>query len=312
MVSITPMDRLLLLFAALSLHAGVHGQWQFSQFFDGADTTATNALLIEMGSDSSNVWTIGPPQKSVFDAAYTPPNAMLTDTLATYPTDNVSQFTLSVLPEFSFFGILAVQWMQKLDYEAGADGGTVDFSGDGGLTWDNAFTSPYVYSYYGFLPDNQDTLANGTPMFTGTDTTWQNIWFCLDLSWMWGVGMDTLLLRFTHVADSVDTQQDGWMIDNMMAALTMVHTINEEEHDVFMKLHPSPTNGPLRIEVRKEDGYHVIESIELIDSRGRVVQSHGLSPVKFAIDISGHPDGLYHLRVRTNTGQQTLPVVLSR
>jgi len=306
------MDRKVLLVVTMLLQAFAHGQWEFTQYFDGADTSATNSLLIQMGNDSGNVWMVGAPQKTVFNAAYTVPNAIMTDTISAYPPSIGSQFTVAILPEFIWFGILAVQWMQKLDYEAGADGGLVEFSGDGGTTWDNAFTSPYVYSYYGFLPENQGTLADGTPVFTGTDTTWRNVWFCLDLSWMWGAGMDTLLLRYSHIADSVDTGQEGWMIDNMIAAMTIIHTINEQERTAFMNLHPSPTTGPLLIDVRKQEGYHVIESIELIDARGRVVQSHGLAPVKFAMDIGGNPDGLYQLRVRTNKGQQTLPVVLSR
>jgi hypothetical protein len=306
------MVRSLFIIATMIITVSVHGQWEFAQYFDGADTSTTNSLLIQLDGDSGNVWMVGSPQKTVFNAAYTAPNAILTDTISSYPPGIASSFTVSVQPDLWGFGILAVQWMQKLDYEMGADGGMVEFSGDDGITWDNAFTSPYVYSYYGFLPENKDTLANGTTVFTGTDTTWRNVWFCMDLSWMWGMEMDTLLLRFTHIADSVESEQDGWMIDNMLAAMTIVHTINEEDQDVFMKLYPSPTSGNLRIEVHKEEGYHVIESIELIDARGRVVQSHGLSPVKFTIDISGHPDGLYQLRVRTNKGQQTLPVVLAR
>lgn len=306
------MTRTLLFVIACSILVPMQAQWDFSQYFDGADTSATNALLLSIPDNSANVWMVGPPQKTLFQSAYTAPNALLTDTLYPYPTDNSSSCILTVVPEFWWFGILAVQWMQKLDYEFGVDGGTIEFSGDGGATWDNAFNSQYVYSFYGFNEANLGTLSNGTPVFTGTDTTWQNIWFCMDLSWMWGVGMDTLLLRFTHLSDSVQTDHEGWMIDNMMAALTMVHTVNNKEQGDYVTVYPSPTNGLLLIEVRKEEGYHVIEEIELIDGAGRVVQRHGISPVKFGIDISAHPDGLYQLRVRTNKDHRTLPVLLSR
>jgi len=282
------------------------------QYFDGADTAASNSILFDTVTVGSNTWMIGSPSKTLFNAPYTAPNVLVTDTIQPYSTNDTSVVSFAVVPQQGFFGIVALQWLQKLDYEQGADGGVVEFLGDDGVTWANAFSSPYVYSYYGFEPGNQDTLVDGTIVFSGTDTTWRNIWFCLDLSWMWSVGMDTLHMRFTHLADSVDTAQDGWMIDNVFAAFTFVHTVSGTEQKNYVEFGPNPTTGPLRIDVRKMGGYHVIESIELIDASGRVVQKYGSSPVKFGIDISSHPDGYYQLRVRTNMGEQTGPVLLAR
>ena len=302
------------LFAALLvlLSPLVNAQWYFTQYFDGADTSAASAVLFDLDNDTSNVWQVGPPTKNVFNAAYTAPNALVTDTALAYGPGQVAHAGFKVSSDLVWWGILAVQWMQKLDYEAGTTGGLVEFSGDGGLTWDNAFTSPYVYSFYGYMPGNEGTLPDGTACFTGTDTTWRNVWFCLDLSWMWATGMDTLQMRFTHVTGSNSAPQDGWMIDNLVVAFTLVHTVTDHGQPEYIMVHPTPTQGPVQIEVARRDGYHVIESIEMLDTAGRVVKRHGPAPTKFAVDLSGHPPGQYYLRVRTNLDQRTVPVLLTR
>lgn len=303
------MKRTLLPLAAL-LSSALHAQY-FEQYFDGANTNPNNSVMYSIPADTVSPWMVGVPQKTVFTSAYTQPMALLTDKTEPYAANDTSvcYFKTPMLPWF--WGIYAVQWMQKLDYEAGADGGTIEFSGDG-INWENAFTSMYTYNFYGFEPANQGTLPDGTPVFTGTDTTWRNVWFCLDLSWMWGTGMDTVHLRFTHLTDGNNTQQDGWMIDNMLASITMAHTLKEPDQEDYITVNPTATNGILRIETHKHDGYHVIEEIEVRDASGRLVQRHGLSPVRFGIDIGRHPPGKYFVRVRTNLDERTVPVVLSK
>ena len=51
----------------------------FTQYFDGADTSIQNSILIETDTSVSNVWQIGHPQKIIFDSAATAPNAIVTD-----------------------------------------------------------------------------------------------------------------------------------------------------------------------------------------------------------------------------------------
>ena len=57
----------------------------YTQYFDGADTTVWNSILIDIDHDSSNVWQIGTPQKNIFDSAATQPNAIVTDTINLLP-----------------------------------------------------------------------------------------------------------------------------------------------------------------------------------------------------------------------------------
>src|SRR4051812_44380034 len=90
----------------------------FQQFFDGADTSVSNSIIIEYDTSSSNIWQVGAPHKNIFDSASTRPNAIVTDTSAFYPVNNVSRFSFVVLPWVTW-GIYALQWNQKIDMDPG-------------------------------------------------------------------------------------------------------------------------------------------------------------------------------------------------
>jgi Secretion system C-terminal sorting domain len=279
----------------------------YQQYFDGADTSAQNALFLDLNSDTSSIWQIGPPQKTIFESASTLPNALLTDTIHFYPPSDSSSFYITINPDPFGWGILALQWNQKLDYESGADGGAIEFTTDGGTTWGNVFNSPYVYNFYGFDPGNQDTLSDGTLVFSGTDTLWKNVWLCFDMTWL--SFSDSLVFRFSSISDTTDTQQEGWMLDNFIQSITFVHTVSETPQEKYLEVFPNPTTGRVFIQAQKIDGFHIIEEMELSDASGKTIQRYGITPTKFFIDLDDVPAGMYYLRVQTNLQTETIPIL---
>ncbi len=285
----------------------------FTQYFDGADTNAYNAILIDIDPDSSNVWQIGTPQKTIFDSAATQPNAIVTDTINFYPTNDTSRFIAKVLMNFPNWGIFALQWKQKLDMDTAFDGGIIEYSTDTGNTWVNVFNNPYVYNFYGFQPENADTLTGGEFAFSGTDSTWRDIWLCFDLSWIqqfqWG---DTLLFRFTLLSDSLNNNKEGWMIDNIISHITIIHTVNEVEQENYLNVYPNPASNIVHIQAQKIMDYHIIETMELVDPLGRVVDKWANIPTKFWFDTNKYNDGMYFLKIKTNLQSETLPIVINK
>jgi hypothetical protein len=295
-----------IMFLAHSLNA----QSYYTQYFDGADTSALNSLLIELDTSSSNIWQIGPPQKVLFNSAATVPNVIVTDTINNYPPGNTSSFSFQVINQFGFQGVLALQWMQKLDLDTNYDGGLIEFSVNDGLTWENAFNNPYVYNFYGFNNENHDTLVSGENAFSGTDTTWRDIWLCLDLSWL--SFQDTAMMRFTLKSDSVDNGREGWMIDNMMAHITIVHTLKNDPLPSYLNVFPNPASNIVHIEAQKLQQFHIIETMELYDAHGRLVESWRNIPTKFWINTEKYANGNYLLKVKTNIKSETIPLVIAR
>lgn len=283
-------------------------QEQFNQYFDGADTIQSS-IKIHFNGDSTNIWQIGKPQKKLFNAASTIPNALLTDTINNYPSNDSSSFEYTVTP-WTNDGILAIQWMQKLDMDAGNDFGLIEFSVDSGDTWKNVFDNPHIYNFYGFDSANVDTFQNNNLAFTGTDTAWKNIWLCYELTWL--SDYDSVMVRHTFVSDSVDNEHEGWMIDNLKAHVTILHTVNETEKKEYMTVGPNPTRGRIDIVTKKIDEYHIIEEMELVNVKGQVVQQWSRKPTKFYVDISDHPNGVYFLNVKTNKKAESFKVILEK
>lgn len=296
--------------ALLCLSQSTQAQF-LQQYFDGGDSIPGYAIFTTIDtSNANNVWQVGPSYKPNF-IAVTAPNAMMTDTINSYPINNRSSFSFSVPPDPFGWSILAIVWNQRLDLERGKDVGLVEFSVDSGATWANAFTSPYTYNFYGFNQSNRDTSASGEIGFGGTDNSIYTIWLCFDNNYLITLTGE-IQFRFTLVSDSVDTQQYGWLIDDLNAQKTLIHTIKSTEQSTYLKVFPTATTGIVHLEAEKLLEYHIIEWIELRSTDGRLVQSWGISPTKFHIDISNHPNGLYYLSVKTNKKLETVPIVLSR
>ena len=289
-----------------------HGQfWQ--QYFDGADTiydpnVFPSSIYIELDTSATNIWQIGAPQKTIFDSAATTPNVIVTDTINFYPVNNNSSFQFTVVPWVPW-GILAIQWKQKLDMDAGLDGGIIEFSVDSGTTWQNAFNNPNVYNFYGFQQTNKDTLPNGVIAFSGTDSTWRDIWLCYDMSWLINFN-DSVMIRFSFTSDSIDNNKEGWMIDNLIVHLTSIHTVNEVKQEEYIKVYPNPGNDFIYIETQKIQEFHIIEHMQLINTNGQVVMEWKNIPVKYFIDVRNIKSDLYHLKIKTNKRTESIPVVI--
>lgn len=304
---------LTLLALAVTSQCVVVNAQSYSQYFDGADTTAWNSLTIEMEDDTSNIWQVGPPQKVLFNAPATAPNVMITDTVNYYTASDTSAFWFEVPDEWQSFGILALQWKQKLDMDADLNGdyGKLEFSVDGGNSWENAFLSPYVYDIYGFNSENLIQTNSGEPAFSGLDTNWRDIWLCYDLSWL--IGQEDLLrVKFTFVSDSVTAEHphEGWMIDNLIAHITFLHTVEEGERENYFNIYPNPADGRINIDIKKVQDFHIIEYLSLTDRSGRLIKEWHDLPTKFFIDTSDISAGMYTLNIRTNLESDSFPIMI--
>ncbi len=303
------MKKLLLILILSGVFQSQSRAQYYMQFFDGSDTSMYNSFQVFLDNSSANIWQIGQPQKLIFDSAATSPNVIVTDTISNYPTNNTSSFTIKI-PNWTTWGVFALQWMQQLDMDSVQDGGVIEYSTDTGNTWVNVFNNPYVYNFYGFDINNADTLPSGEFAFSGTDHSWRNIWLCFDFSWLSTFNNDTILFRFTLKSDSIDNGKEGWMIDNMIAQTTIIHTIKEKDLPEYLNIYPNPSNTIINIQLEKIQDYHIIEDMQLINAQGKIVQEWKNIPVKFWIDSKKYSPGLYFLKVRTNIKTETRRLII--
>jgi hypothetical protein len=222
----------------------------------------------------NNIWQIGPPQKILFNNTLTPPNALMTDTINNYPENNYSicQFEAD-LSGMEGYPFIVIVWRQKLHTDFKKDGGWVEASYDDGATWVNVFmdenTQPMVVG-----GTTIDSLEDGTLAFTGNENQWSEIMIC----WQNGAGSppfplsDNMDIRFVFRSDSIATNHEGWMIDDLQIYPTFVDFVSEHQSvDKYdFKLYPNPASADVNIDLELEKDCHLV--IEILDIHGRLLK----------------------------------------
>lgn len=179
--------------------------------------------FISLDTIQNNIWQIGEPQKNIFNAAYSPSRAILTDTIQSYSNNNHSYFQVMVTQQnlpFPIFPLsIFLEFKHKINSDSLKDGGYITVSYNKGATWENVINSnPPFFGFYmnTNIYSQNDSLINGQVGFSGTDTTWKTT----NIGWpLMGVKSsaqyDTILFRFNFISDSIQTNKDGWMIDDI-------------------------------------------------------------------------------------------------
>ncbi len=283
--------------------SSISAQSFLQQYFDGGDTIPGESMFIEIDTTSANinVWQIGPPQKTLFNAASTAPNVLITDTLNFLPDSVISSFKFSIdIPSLmgEYWGI---QWAQKLHLEWEKEIGIIEYSTDTGSIWINVFDDPEVYDFFGWSSANFGYYhLTGESGFTGNDLSWQDVWLCFDYDFL--DALDTLEFRFTVKSDSVEHASEGWMIDNFSVHPTWTHIIQNNSAESAFKIYPSVTTGPLEVICKKTLIPIEVTQVEVIDVSGNSMQTFVPSSSSFKMDLGGLANGRYVIRIRTTTG----------
>jgi len=225
-------------------------------------------------ANPNNIWQIGEPQKTVFNSARSIPNALVTDTINPYADTNLSecQFTVDA-SVWSFYPYQILMWDQRIDAEENKDGGWIEVSYDTGQTWANMFTDT-TWMLRVNSDSKIDTLANGEVGFTGHDSVWSSFFIC----WSTGNGLPPtpldgrILIRLLFYSDSISTNQDGWLIDNLESFPSFIDFIpeNTKQPTFELSVFPNPVQNDLTIEFEMEKTGSL--RIEILDLQGRLLK----------------------------------------
>lgn len=244
------MKKIFILFALLFMSNLVRSQ--ITLVYDTTITFETPYEYIEIDTSAQNIWQIGEPQKIIFDSAYSPTNAILTDTINNYPINNYSYFDL-YLGEFNmtsiFWGERNIEITHKYNTDEGFDGGYITISYDMGSTWMNIIKDTVWYNMYfhSNIYTNTDTLFNGEFGFSGSS----NGWITTNLEWIIPICKDmyadTVILRFNFISDSVETAKEGWMIDNVRLYQYLLGGSINENSQMQYNVYPNPVQERAKI-----------------------------------------------------------------
>ncbi len=211
---------------------------------------------IQLDTLDNQLWQLGTPVKPFFDTAYNAPNAILTDTVFPYDTTRREFFEfiypLVDNPE-GYYGNLIFGFRHKFQTDSLIDGGYVMTSIDGGVSWFNVIDTYEIQGdIYHFGTENfyndADTLYDGSRGFSGTSDGWVHS----RIQWVWDLPVvrsplsppDTLRLRFFFLSDSIQTNKDGWMIDDIQLYFANVgSSVNNYDNPIETQLTPNPFSG---------------------------------------------------------------------
>lgn len=264
------------------------------QALDFEDTSTTKYFYID-SSITDNIWQIGKPQKIFFDSAYSSARAIVTDTLNTYPTNNFSVFNLLLLRTEGFMWF---DFYHKYDTDSLEDGGTIEISLDGGTTWgnviDNSFLANYTMNHYGslnFYSLSDSVKSLNTVGFSGSSDEWVQSRF--EIYYQNAPSdLDTFLIRFRFTSDSLNTNREGWLIDNIVMGASHVG-IEENSSNDFL-VYPNPTYATINIQSLKNE----VKEINIYNSLGEKILTKTCPSSE--IDISHFSNGVYLLTLNTN------------
>lgn len=295
------ISTLLILFTSLKLFSQNYYEISFEETGLN-ENDFRHKLFIDTISNANNIWQIGPPQKSLFSSAATPPNAIVTDTLNYYPINDTSSFILKHVANLGFAMPYNVTFGGKyfVNSDTLTDFGKIEFSPNNGSTWIDLTDPTYASSIYWNNPHIQ-------PVFTGNSSGWKQFRADIQgLSPLFNIqNNDTVLFRFTFISDGIQTNKDGLMFDSLFVWDTPplgIKNINSKDIDVFT--HPNPSMTFINIvfdKIKTENS-----TIKIFNDKGEIVEEImiQINENKISIDINDFPEGIYSFSLINRDGYQ--------
>lgn len=278
------MKKLYLLLPLLCLYLCNYGQWPkfYTVTFD--NTNYINQFYFDTLQNPNCKWQIGKPSKTVFNAAYSAPNALLTDTLNPLPANDTSVFYFYHPKQVNYF--FYMEFFYKLDGDS-TSFGAIELSPNKGQNWVNLHTDDTLYDIDWCLPK---------PTLKGSTNGWE--YLCIDM-FNWNTdysntyplslqNADTVIYRFTYISGNIPG--DGWMIDDLMHG---DHLMSVEEFSLFNNMHiyPNPHQNSFTLHV-KEPVFSDI-SITVRNTLGTVCYQHTITGKEHYVSTETWAKGVY-------------------
>lgn len=266
------------------------------------DSNVTFTIL----NDSNNIWQIGSPNKPPLDTTPYPPNALLTDTVFSYPVNNHSVFELHARKPlccpFLCWSRMILQIAFISDVDSLKDGLYIEVSYNDSGVWTNVFNDTFADEKISSLFNNfpNDTLFNGE---WGISHLYQNIpsWFSyFDVTWQWLTQnntqylVDSVAFRFHFVSDSINTNKQGIEILYVYLGVSDLCSASVENNIINdVTIFPNPVNDLSVIRLDKDNNYR----LEVYNITGQVVLTTDFFGSEYRIGQNKFLSGYYYFIV---------------
>lgn len=278
------MKKLLLSFTMLLIVVTSFSQYVWDLSFD--NSTILSKVIIDTINNHNNKWQIGHPTKTMFNSAYSLQKVIVTDTLNSYPPNDTSSFTIIHIAYQGWQGYpkIDIGGWYYVNSDTLTDYGYIEFSSDLGSTW-------YLISNYTHFCTWGATQE--LPVFSGNSNGWKHFYYCIQPPSFVNMG-DTILYRYTFISDSIQTNKDGLMFDDLHFE-DWSEGIEYIQNNNLISIYPNPAHNIITIR-RENTNYQ--QSIQIINCLGEVLFKHD-NFIKDFIDVSEFQNGIYFLQYET-------------
>ena len=270
-------------------------------------------------------WQTGAPVKTVFDSAFSAPNALVTDTLLPYLAGGTSyaEFHIPV----NFYGeLVMLEFIHRMDVDSGEAYGWLEYF--------DAFISQdwKIVKRYDVLPGGDIMYPAGDLGFGGTGG-WETdsglvfshhspLWDTAQIGFMcYGVfqpneqyrggGPDSMRFRFAFLGNTNTSGRDGWLVDNVYLSSWGCPGAIHESWVGSLEIFPNPSDHELVITGDGLDGQRV--ELQVIRGDGAFIPSKlRRGKGRIELDVSALPQGLYLLKLSSGDQLVTHRVVVQR
>lgn len=287
-------------------------QWGFFQTFESPNDTFNDKFIIDTVNYPNNVWQIGKPQKTVFDSAYSYPNAIVTDTLNPYPVNDTSVFMIKVVSHYSsgsssWFVFVGLQFNYQLDLDSG-EIAKIEILTDSGTHWVNVLDEDTTYDIQ---------FGHAKPDFSKSTNGWQLVNIYFD-DWaergqnyphqIWSQQNDTTYIRFTFISDSIQTNKDGWILDNIFIN-NLTRSIETVTNNSLISIYPNPAGD--YIYIMTNYNYYSKPEVVIYNLQGQEVYATKELPKSGYLHVN-LPAGMYTLVYSTGTERAVKQLVIRK
>ncbi|MCK5134255.1 MAG: T9SS type A sorting domain-containing protein [Bacteroidales bacterium] len=259
------------------------------------DTLSMNPVheWVSIPSPNENLWQVGYPNKQLFDSTLSGGPILVTDTIESYPTNADNYLLVSIPSVDSLWGVGIFSFYHRYNTDTLSDGGFIEISYDRGQTWINLIRdNNHVQVNFIGLYSEIDTISGNIPAFSGTSNDWSYV----ELYWVWialtkksDEQWANTILKFRFKSDSIDSEGDGWMIDQIVFRAYSVPGSIEDYSKPAIHIFPNPVSDVLNIYFPPGQKCN---TMKIYGTNGTLVSSEIIDESN-SVNLSYLPEGLY-------------------
>lgn len=290
----------------LNISVKVYSQYNYDSV---SFETPTSKIIID--TSGNNIWQIGTPNKVFFNSAHNGTKAIVTDTINSYPINDTSSFIYVIRNPYTVTCYTSMEFWHKYDMDTLTDIGIIEASYDGGNSWvlvnDTSNVSP-MGSFFWW--DNDFHASDGNYTNHQLITTGKSDgWILSRFNWEWWIPvkadtiiypLDSLMIKFTFISDAIETNKEGWIIDDILTASAewqLCSDIKETINNNF-RIFPNPFSQQMTVEsVEDLKGSDII----IYNSTGIIAKEiHNVSGHSITVKRDNLSSGIYYLVITKN------------